>query len=379
MANRIVIAGGGLAGGLLAWRIRQRFPSQAIVVLEQASRLGGNHTWSFFATDLAPEHAAFLAPLVCYRWDGHDVRFPAFSRTLTGGYRTLTAERFHDVLVRELGDAVRFGTKAEGIETTEGDLWIDARGPSEMPGVRLGWQKFVGQEVLLREAHGITRPIIMDATVPQTGGYRFFYVLPFTPETCLIEETRYSRDPTLDPVDARNEIATYAASQGWAIEEVRREEQGVLPIVLEGEFHEVWPASDVPRAGLRAGLFHHATGYSLPEAVRFAFAATEALANGIDFPTWVRSYAKERWRRQGFFRMLNRMLLYACPPEERVEILQRVYSLPEHLLEHFYAGNLSMSRKLQILASRPPVSLGAAILSVVRGEKGKPAWKHLAP
>ena len=35
----------------------------------------------------------------------------------------------------------------------------------------------------------------MDATVPQDGGYRFVYVLPFADRPLLVEDTHYSDQP----------------------------------------------------------------------------------------------------------------------------------------------------------------------------------------
>jgi lycopene beta-cyclase len=62
--------------------------------------------------------------------------------------------------------------------------------------------------------------------------------------------------------------------QGLAVAELRREEEGVLPIPLAGDIEAHWRAQapGVACAGMRAVLFHPTTGYSLPEAVRLAFA-----------------------------------------------------------------------------------------------------------
>ena len=46
-----------------------------------------------------------------------------------------------------------------------------------------------GVEVQLKKPHGLTAPMLMDAQVPQTDGYRFLYVLPFDPRTLLVEDT----------------------------------------------------------------------------------------------------------------------------------------------------------------------------------------------
>jgi lycopene beta-cyclase len=49
----LVLVGGGLANSLIAWRMRQRRPGVRVLVLEREAHLGGNHTWSFFDSDLA--------------------------------------------------------------------------------------------------------------------------------------------------------------------------------------------------------------------------------------------------------------------------------------------------------------------------------------
>ena len=47
-------------------------------------------------------------------------------------------------------------------------LVVDARGASRRPGGGTGFQKFVGQEVQLAAPHGLTKPVLMDATVDQS-------------------------------------------------------------------------------------------------------------------------------------------------------------------------------------------------------------------
>src|SRR3546814_1266780 len=45
-----------------------------------------------------------------------------------------------------------------------------------------------------------------------------------------------------------------------------REESGVLPVVIAGDFERLWPASDrTARIGVRAGQFHATTGYRSEE------------------------------------------------------------------------------------------------------------------
>ncbi|AEG91853.1 lycopene beta-cyclase CrtY [Ramlibacter tataouinensis] len=377
----LVLAGGGLANGLIAWWLRHRRPELRVLLLEAGPALGGNHTWSFHPTDLAPDQQRMLDPLVGWRWDRHEVRFPGLARQLSGGYASIASERFDAVLRGALGDAVRLDTAVAEVgpghvRLSDGS-WlragavIDGRGlPPDAP-LELGFQKFLGQVLRLQAPHGLAGPILMDATVPQHDGYRFVYTLPLDERTVLVEDTFYADGDAVDEAALRRNLAAYAQAQGWRPAGVLREERGVLPITLDGDPQALWSrAGGVPRSGLAAGLFHPTTGYSLPEAVRLAerVAGLPDLSAGALFQA-VRAHAMERWRDQAFFRLLNRMLFRAAAPAQRWRVMQRFYGLPEPLIARFYGSRLTAWDRLRIVSGKPPVPLAAA----VRAALGRPA------
>ncbi len=112
---------------------------------------------------------------------------------------------------------------------------------------------------------------------------------------------------------------------------------------------------------MRAGLFHPTTGYSLPLAVALADAIADSPRLGsVPLYQLTRQFAERHWRRQGFFRLLNRMLFLAGREENRWRVMQRFYGLPEPTVERFYAGRLSLFDKARILTGKPPVPLGEA-------------------
>lgn len=369
----LILAGGGLANGLIAWRLRTQRPELRILLLEQDDHLGGNHTWSFHASDLSNAERAWLAPLVSWRWPGYDVIFPEFRRTLDGGYCSILSDDFARVLEPALGAALRTGTRIAALHPTRVELAngeilharavIDGRGPAPTPDLALGYQTFLGQELQLKAPHGLDAPIIMDAGVAQQGGYRFVYVLPFGPDRLLIEDTHYIDAAARDPAQLRANIAAYAKTRGWQIETVLREEQGALPIVLAGDIERFWERMHgQPCAGLRAGLFHFTTGYSLPHAVRLADAiAALPLFDAAMLFDAIRAQARAEWEKQGFFRLLNRMLFLAGSPDARWRVMQKFYQLPAPLIAHFYAGRLTLADKARILSGKPPVPVLQAL------------------
>ncbi len=329
-----------------------------------------------------------MAPLVAHRWQGYDVRFPRLNRTLAGEYLSITSARFAAVLTETLGESLQSDaavtditpetvTLADGTRLRASAV-IDGRGYTPDKHLNTGSQSFLGQQWRLRQPHGLTRPILMDATVNQQGGYRFVYTLPISANELLIEDTHYIDAARLHLSATRQNIADYARQQGWYLESLVREEQGHLPIMLAGDFPAYWQARDKqPCSGLRAGLFHATTGYSLPHAVALA----DAIAGSTEFSaaavfSVIHRYALHQWHAQRFFRTLNRMLFLAGDADKRWQVMQRFYSLNEGLIARFYAGQLNLADKARILAGKPPVPVGEAMLAILKLTPRMRAFHH---
>ena len=285
----IAIVGAGLAGGLLTLALKKKHPALDVRLIEGSAQIGGNHLWSFFASDVADADRWIVAPLISHGWKNYDVAFPGHARTLNAAYYSIESERLDTVVRAALPKgALMTGRKVLGASPTavvlaDGDRIeargvIDARGPGNLGLLELGWQKFLGRELLLAEPHDDPRPMVMDATVEQWDGYRFVYCLPFAATRMFVEDTYYSDTPEIDRDTFRARIDRYVAARDWQVDTVAREETGVLPVAMGGDFEEYWRSggNKVAKAGMRAGLFHPTTGYSLPDAVRTASLVAES-------------------------------------------------------------------------------------------------------
>jgi lycopene beta-cyclase len=370
----VAIAGGGLAGGLIALALAERQPGLDVRLIEPEPHLGGNHIWSFFDSDVAEENRWLVEPLICHHWPAYDVAFPAHRRTLEAGYSSIESERLDAVVRSRMKPERIIAAKVAGVahdsivlddqRIIAAPLIIDARGPANLSCLDLGWQKFLGQKLRIRGGHGLTRPVIMDATVPQLDGYRFVYCLPFDAETVFVEDTYYSDTPELDLAALRQRIADYADSRGWKIEAVEREETGVLPVAMGGNFDSYWASGgSAAKAGVRAALFHPTTGYSLPDAVRLA----ARIARDPDLaPERIENHAAALWVERRFYRLLDVMLFRAAEPGQRYKILERFYRLSPALIGRFYAGQSTLADKVRILSGKPPVPIAAAVRALWR-------------
>jgi lycopene beta-cyclase len=377
----LVIVGGGLAGGLIAYALAKSRPDLDVRIIELGESLGGNHVWSFFSNDIEPEDRALIEPFISASWNGYRVKFPKHERELGVQYNAIRSEKFDAVLRAALrpdgviharvthlhpnGAALQNGqlVRARGV--------IDARGASQLRLLDLGWQKFLGQELQLAGPHGLRQPIVMDARVKQSDGYRFVYVLPFAADRLFIEDTYYSDKPAIDHDLLAGRIADYAAAQGWTIAAVLREEAGVLPVAMGGDFDAYWHSGGygIAKAGMRGALFHPTTGYSLPDAVRTAsFVAAMPELDSRTLHDRLFERARALWDERGFYRLLDRMLFLAASPDERYKVLERFYRLDAALIGRFYAAQSTGLDKTRILAGKPPVPIARAI-KVLRERK----------
>ena len=374
----LAIVGGGLAGGLIALALAARRPDLVIRVVDAGDALGGNHVWSFFDGDVAKDHRWLLTPLVCHAWPAYDVAFPAHNRTIRHPYYSIESERFDAVVRKALpAEGVMTGRKVLACSPTavvlaDGDRIeakgvIDARGAGDTSMLELGWQKFVGRTLDIPAGHGVERPVIMDATVTQHDGYRFVYLLPFSPTRLFVEDTYYSDTPSLNVGALNRRIDVYAAARGWEVAtgaNDAREEKGALPVVIGGDFEGYWRwgGAKVAKAGARAGLFHPTTGYSLPDAVRLAvkIAAAKDLG-GAALHELTHDFARDRWNERRFYRLLDAMLFRAADPDARYKVLERFYRLRPGLIARFYAARSTRADKVRVLSGRPPVPFWRAV------------------
>lgn len=371
----LAIAGGGLAGGLIAVALRKLRPELSVALIETEDHFGGNHVWSFFESDIAPEHRWLVEPLISYQWDSYDVRFPKYNRSLNTGYRSILSENFDRVLREKLlKKSLITGSKINTIETgvitlANGKLLaanaiLDARGGGDFSALEYGWQKFAGQVLRLSKPHGLERPIIKDATVKQIDGYRFVYSLPFSETEIFVEDTYYSNGGDLDVAACHQRIADYAEAQGWEIVEIIRNEAGCLPVLYGGDFDAFWASHGgiEARAGARAALVHPVTSYSLPMAVRTAMniAAMPEITQEI-LDKSLREYAASHWQNCKFYHMLCAMMFKAGKPEKRYKTLEHTYGKDENLIARFYAGTTTRRDQLTLLSGRPPVPISKAL------------------
>lgn len=363
----VVLVGAGLANVLLAWFLSKRHSNLKVEIYERDSALQQDRTWSFHEGDIQASQA-FIAELVSARWSGYDVHFKSYSRTLKSAYCSIKPAHLQKKL-ESLPFNISFNCPVESVSknkvrladgrTINAQCIIDGRGAILRNATADCYQKFLGITVKLKNSHGLERPILMDATIQQKEGYRFIYVLPWTENELLIEDTRYSKTPHIDLESMTQDIRSYCLNKGWQIESILEQEASSLAIPL---YPQSASTSATLRLGIAGGFFHPVTSYSLPDAVRLADRISHLpTLTSENVETELRAYTHERRFRNGFYYLLNRMMFLAAPDESRFKVFEHFYRLSESLIERFYAGETTFLDQVRILSGKPPVPLWPAL------------------
>lgn len=351
--HTILIKGGGLWGSLLAYALFKNRPNQKFKLIESEASFGGNHTWCFHQSDISKQSMTWLRDFVVKSWDGYDVAFPNRKRALPLPYHAISSHHLSELLIRTLPPEYYALNEKKGDSST---IVFDARGLVD-GSASLAYQKFVGLDVELESPHGLTKPILMDATVEQKDGFRFIYFLPWSETKILIEDTRYSDTPEIDFKEFKDDILKVIESRGWKLKTIHRTEEAALPIPLS-EIKELGSEDSISLAG----IFHDTTGYSLPDAVRLIQRIIELKEISPEtIREAVSNYRQERSKDRSFFRLLNRLLFKAGDPKFRYKMLEHFYGKPQSLISRFYSGQMSKLERMRFFIGFPPVPVFGAI------------------
>jgi lycopene beta-cyclase len=364
----VLFVGAGLASGLGALALHSLRPDLRVGMVERDARPGGNHTWCFHAADCPEAARRFVDPLVEARWPGYEVQFPRRRRRLASAYACISSERLAAALAQAAaapaGLTLRLGADVAAVganQVTLADgtalaakLVLDARGPDTLAKAVGGYQKFVGLELAVAPGHPLREPVLMDACVPQTDGFRFIYALPLAPDRVLVEDTFFADGPTLDDAASERGLLAYAQGLGLTVRQVLRRERGVLPLPFARP--TVGPARSPVRIGYGGGLFHPITGYSFPMAVRAALALTRVDLHDTEHGALAQCMAQVDGQ-LGFLCFLTRTLFQWFAPEDRYGVLEHFYRLPEALIARFYAAELTSLDRLRMFMGAPPRGL----------------------
>ncbi|MGZ3691856.1 MAG: lycopene cyclase family protein, partial [Pseudobdellovibrio sp.] len=313
----------------------------------------------------------FLKKLNLFSWSQHSVFFKNSRHISDNPYHSLAGINLENFLLKQLQPSqILLDAKSQidsvnkKINLPEGsvgyDLLIDARGAVYPASQIAGYQKFVGLEIDFSGAHGLKNPILIDAQVPQTDGFRFFYCLPLSETRMLIEDTRYSTVPQVNESEYIEQIKLYAERKFSNHFKIERTETGILPLTKSKT--DLVSDRNLITVGTRAGLFHPVTGYSIPFAVKTSdFIAQQLQKNSAGISEAYYQFHSDIQKQLSLFFKLNFVMFSVASDEERIKLFEHCYTRPDFIVRRFYQGRMSIFEKFLFFIAKPPVSVSKLI------------------
>ena len=352
--NGILIAGGGLAGSLAALAMARHRPDVPLLIVEERERFGGDGHRLFNAGELGPDGAALIGPLAGTRWPGFYLAFPDFARKLRGDWGGLGGEDVHQAMLGALSpEQYRLGTKVvavredalvlDGGETIKAEGAIDARGAANLSMLELLYEARFERDYRFAAPHGLDRPVLIDATVDQGPGLRYFECVPLSEDRLAVADICVSEASQPDE-QAGARIDSYVKQRGWERPKALAEHSIARPLPFGGDFAAFWRlgGARVAKVGLRGGFINPAIGRAVGDAAHTALllARQQSFAGGVLHDLF-EAEAKQLWKKREFARSVT-AAQRSAPPEQRRALLEQLYRLDPALIARLQSDRLGM-------------------------------------
>lgn len=205
-----------------------------------------------------------------------------FYHSLFEEFKNLKNIDFKEARVEDISENLGGGivTTSEG-DQFFGDLIFDSRFlPHEIVSSKYLKQVFAGWKV------ETTQPIfdptsftLMDVEMKSKKQFEFFYILPFSPTSALIEFTAYSQE-NIDINILENELKRYLSENLNSIEyQISFQESGVIPMTTKRKGRKVY--NRIIQIGTAAGWTKASTGYTFQKIQENSSKIVSNIENGL--------------------------------------------------------------------------------------------------
>ena len=367
----IAFAGAGLAALSLAIRLAALPDPPRIMLIDPRREPVRDRTWCYWQLHDTPFDSA-----ITHRWHRWAVRTPTAgtvtAATVHTPYVRIPADQFHHLALDKLtacpqvefirGVSVRtidHHPDRTTLHLSDGQhitaAWtFDSRPPEND---KAPWRQiFRGLELHSPEANLDTTTVtLMDFQSADSGGIRFFYVLPLDPQTALVEDT-WLVPSGKSPTFSNDEIVSYARNNlfptSW---QVRHQEEGNLPM---GLLRALKIKNRIIPWGTPAGAVRPSSGYAFSRIQRASETMTQYWSQHHS-PESVITHESRllAWMDRVFLRAMTRH------PERVPTYFTRLFNrVPPDALIRFLESEPRPADILQVMRALPPAPFLAAAL-----------------
>ena len=373
-----IIAGAGAAGLSLALALIQSdISGRSVLIIDRETKSKNDRTWCFWT-----DKPTGLESILYRSWSKLRFISPSFDREFDLGnyrYHMIRGIDYYKFARQKIGAHAKFdwiqGTVQSIIDTPHGaQVTVDGNRysgdfvfdsilrPGDISPVSAQYhdlkQHFVGWII---EASGDifdpNIPVLFDFRTPQAGAMRFVYILPFSPNSALIEYTLFSPS-LLSPHEYQRGLQNYINDVlGINTYKIVESEQGIIP--MTDRIFERQNGEHILNIGTKGGMVKPSSGYAFLRMHCDSAAVVQSLKkHGHPFDI-EESSIRYRW-----FDTILLQIMLRHPNEcsNIFEILFRRNSIQS--IFRFLDEDGSWSNDLRILGSLPPYRFLEALIKV---------------
>ena len=373
----IIIAGGGLSGLSLAWKLAKGGYKGEVLVVDSTFAPQNNKTWCFWDKADPP-----FQEIIFKKWNKSffsALDFEGFLYMNKYSYYCIRQSDFKEFVLTELQKHKNFDLLEENVldfssnknkaalVTKNSDTYLadyifqsifkPVAGEKSEPKYPLV-QHFLGYEI--KTNFPVFDPAtltLMDFDEEFENGTAFIYVLPFKSNRALIEFTVFSKQPLEKKKEYREKIRSYLKEK-YNLDkedfEIKRKEYGEIP--MDDRNYPATYSNKVVNIGTVGGFTKPSTGYTFKRVQNYIDDLAESLIKGKEPILPTRSEFRYR-----YYDLLILHILYNSS-EDSIRVFRDLFknNSVDNIFD-FLSENTSLLEDLKIMSSVPYVPFFKAI------------------
>ncbi|MDC0855920.1 lycopene cyclase family protein [Candidatus Pelagibacter sp.] len=255
-----IIIGGGCAGLSLAYelQIHKKLENKTLAIIEPRNEYKKDKTWSFWK--VLPHN---FEDCVKKNWKHFSINIPTKNKHLKCGnypYQSIDSGLFYKKINNKLKENknINFFKDIKEINTEKSFIF------NSLPSLKIDdssiWQHFCGVEIESKKNFFDDNIInLMDFDCEQRESVHFFYTLPYSNKTALVETTWLSTMNTNSQKDYDNQIMDYIENHlNLKDYKITYKEEGAIPLFYPSNIKE----KNKINIGTAGGMTRLSTGYT---------------------------------------------------------------------------------------------------------------------
>lgn len=308
--SEVIICGAGASGLATALQILRLSPDTTIRLIDPNFTNSPRKTWCFWDESVAPK-----PDLISKSWtkisviDSQSIHTEEFESPI---YFCIHSDEYRRKLISELKssekttlleDTVTRITSANEVLTSQGcmlsaDYVVDSRFHSIddipfHPSSNTLWQHFKGWVIETQDPiFDADHAILMDFRVPQSIGFAFVYLLPYSKTKALVELTYFNN--AIPPKNHYDPILKAYLEEYWDLTQSHNTSKTTYSV--QDIEYGIIPMTDLPislsksgymvKTGLSGGLAKASTGYAFSRSQRHALKLAKQLSQKLPMKNW---------------------------------------------------------------------------------------------